>query len=222
MRRSRPRLQLGLVLATALVVAASFAGTEHLLDQALHHLPTLVVLPLLAVAARRRWLGDGAFAATILFLWIHTLGARYLYSFVPYDDWARAVLGKSVTETFGFRRNHYDRLVHAAYGFLLTFPQVELLERRLGTRAALGTSLALVLAVGSLYEMAEWGVAITLDPVHADRYNGQQGDAWDAQKDTALAFLGAIVATGALALSRKDLSSPGACGARPRSPRATG
>jgi putative membrane protein len=219
--RSRPSLQLGLVLATVLVVAASFVGTEHLFDLALHHLPTLVVLPLLAHGARRRWLGDGAFVATILFLWIHTLGARYLYSFVPYDDWARAVFGSGVTETFGFRRNHYDRLVHAAYGFLVTFPQVELLERRLGTRAAFAASLALVLAVGSLYEMAEFGVAIALDPVHADRYNGQQGDAWDAQKDTALAFLGAVVATAAIALGRRGLS-PGACGVRPRSPPARG
>jgi putative membrane protein len=200
--RSRTGLQLGLVLATTLGVAASFAGSEHLRDQALHHLPMLVVLPLLALAARRRWLPDGAFAATILFLWIHTLGARYLYSFVPYDDWARAAFGRDVTETFGFRRNHYDRLVHAAYGFLITFPQVELFARRLRTRAALGVSLALVLAVGSLYEMAEWAVAITLDPVHAERYNGQQGDVWDPQKDTALAFLGALLATVWIAVSK--------------------
>ena len=27
----------------------------------------------------------------------------------------------------------------------------------------------------------------------ADRYNGQQGDVWDAQKDMALATLGAIL-----------------------------
>lgn len=33
-----------------------------------------------------------------------------------------------------------------------------------------------------------------LAPDAADAYNGQQGDAWDAQKDMALALAGALVA----------------------------
>ncbi len=210
MKRSHPGFQLGLGLMTAVLVLLSFAGTEHPLDQTLHHLPTFVVLPVLVHAARRRWMSDGAFGATILFLWIHTLGARYLYSFVPYDEWARALFGASVTECLGFRRNHYDRFVHVAYGFLLTFPQVELMERRFGFRAALAGSLALVLAVGSLYEMAEWGVAVVLDPVHADRYNGQQGDLWDAQKDTALALLAAVLASLAIGVRRASRRRPDA------------
>lgn len=76
MKRARPRLQLGLVAVTTLLVGASFLGAAHLLDQTLHHLPTFLALPLLARAAYRSWLGDEAFLATILFLWIHTLGAR--------------------------------------------------------------------------------------------------------------------------------------------------
>jgi len=37
----------------------------------------------------------------------------------------------------------------------------------------------------------------------ADDYNGQQGDMWDAQKDMALAGLGALIAIGWAALRRK-------------------
>jgi len=43
------------------------------------------------------------------------------------------------------------------------------------------------------YEVFEWVLSLALSPEQADAYNGQQGDFWDAQKDMALAMLGAIV-----------------------------
>lgn len=45
-----------------------------------------------------------------------------------------------------------------------------------------------------IYELVEWGIGVMLAPEAAERYNGQQGDMWDAHKDMALASLGAIVA----------------------------
>ena len=43
-----------------------------------------------------------------------------------------------------------------------------------------------------VYELFEWSLAITLSEEAAENYNGQQGDAWDAHKDMALASLGAL------------------------------
>ena len=43
------------------------------------------------------------------------------------------------------------------------------------------------------YEIFEWLLTIVAAGETADRYNGQQGDIWDAQKDMALAALGAIL-----------------------------
>lgn len=54
-------------------------------------------------------------------------------------------------------------------------------------------ALEFILATSAVYEIAEWLVAVTLAPDWADHYNGQQGDVWDAQKDMALAALGAAV-----------------------------
>jgi hypothetical protein len=35
--------------------------------------------------------------------------AHYTYSEVPHDKWAEALIGITITEPFGFSRNHFDR-----------------------------------------------------------------------------------------------------------------
>lgn len=47
--------------------------------------------------------------------------------------------------------------------------------------------------MSALYEIFEWGLTFALSPEDAGAYNGEQGDAWDAQKDMALALAGAAV-----------------------------
>lgn len=116
---------------------------------------------------------------------LHVLGARYLYSYVPYDDWSYWLWGKTVSGYFGFTRNHYDRLVHFAYGLLLVYPASEVLSRHCHVSLRVGGWLAVqfILATSALYEIGEWALAISVAPDWAEHYNGQQGDRWDAQKD---------------------------------------
>ena len=52
---------------------------------------------------------------------------------------------------------------------------------------------SIVVVLGCLYELAEWCLAVIVDPAQAEAYNGQQGDAFDAQKDMALNLLGALL-----------------------------
>ena len=161
----------------------------------LQHIPTM----LLIVAAPwllRRWpLSTASVACIAAFMALHTLGGRYAYSNVPYDDWTRALAGASLSDVFGWTRNHYDRLVHFAFGALSVGPVAEIARRRggLGLRGAALTVLGWVLAISCLYEILEWLLTIVAAGETADRYNGQQGDIWDAQKDMALAALGAIM-----------------------------
>lgn len=68
----------------------------------------------------------------MLFLALHSLGGRYTYTDVPYDAVAQAIFGRTVSETFGFERNHYDRLVHLSYGLLAVRPGCEALQRHIG------------------------------------------------------------------------------------------
>ena len=135
---------------------------------------------------------------------LHTLGGRYAYSNVPYDDWARALSGTSLSDAMGWTRNHYDRLVHFAFGALSVIPVAEIARRwgGLSPRGAALTVVAWALAISCLYEIFEWLLTIVAAGETADRYNGQQGDIWDAQKDMALATLGAILLLPVLRRSR--------------------
>ena len=171
----------------------------------LHHLPTFVLL-LAAPFLLGRWpLSNRALGCLIVFFALHTVGGRYTYTNVPYDAVARALTGHTVSETFGLARNHYDRLVHFAYGLLAVLPVSEALQLHLGLRRRTATYIAVesVLAVSLLYEVFEWLLTLTMKGPLADAYNGQQGDIWDAQKDMALAASGALLATLFLRLKRR-------------------
>ena len=170
----------------------------------LQHGPT-IALALAAPWLLRRWpLSNGAVGCITLFLLLHTLGGRYIYSSVPYDDWARSMTGHDLSGTFGWQRNGYDRLVHFAFGLLLTHPLAQIARRRGGM--TLGWSLAFgfvtIGVISALYESIEWLLTLMAEGETADWYNGQQGDVWDPQKDMAAAQVGALIALLILGLRR--------------------
>ncbi len=197
---TKSRLSTGLVIATGLLTAASFAGAPYPRELTLQHAPTAGALAGLGLAIRYGWLRFSSVVCVLAFLWLHIVGARWIYSFVPYDAWSEAWLGTSISEAFGWRRNHYDRLVHLASGLCLVPPAAECLRRYggMGPRGAAVQSIAVVLAIGALYEILEWVLAVTLSPEQAEAYNGQQGDVWDPQKDLLMAAIGSSVAAVAI------------------------
>jgi putative membrane protein len=168
----------------------------------MQHVPTALAAVVLGWVSNRFVISRLSFAAIILFLCLHTVGARYLYSYTPYDAWSERLLGINITETFGFERNHYDRLVHFSFGLLLAVPVQEFERRYLGLSLAVASVLAIecIIATSASYEMIEWLVAVVFTPEWADQFLGQQGDPFDAQKDMALATAGAILSIGTLAL----------------------
>lgn len=184
------------------VVAATWWRPPHPAEQAMHHSLTVLGLAALILVQRRRPLPYSSFLLIMIFLVLHSVAARWIYSFVPYDEWTQQLFGVRLSDLFGWRRNNFDRLVHLSYG--LCFGPV--LFHRL--RAAGGRSLRwaavvavdLVLSTSALYELFEWAIAMTLAPGAAEAYNGQQGDIWDAQKDMSLATGGAVLAVTVAAL----------------------
>lgn len=127
---------------------------------------------------------------------LHLFAARWSYSSVPYEDWFAALGMGGIGETFGFKRNMFDRLVHFAFGMVAVIPAVELSMRygRLGRGQGLTFAALLVLAVGGLYEIFEWSLTMLLSPDDAGAYNGEQGDIFDSQKDMTIAALGMLLA----------------------------
>ncbi len=165
----------------------------------LHQVGTLIFLTIM-IATYHYWrISAHAYVLATEFLLIHIVGAHYLYSYVPYDDWTQLLFGFRLNEVFGWQRNMYDRLVHFSYGLLLFKAMYESLRYVLkiqSTKLLILITLMLNMSTSLLYELLEWGVAITLSPEAAEAYNGQQGDIWDAHQDMALALLGGLIATG--------------------------
>ncbi len=98
-------MQLAWLLLSCLLLGLSMIRPPYPLEQALQHAPTLVATVVLGVAARRRWLSNSSFACLIAFWLLHLVGARYIYSYVPYDDWLTWLTGGSLRGYFGWTRN---------------------------------------------------------------------------------------------------------------------
>jgi putative membrane protein len=202
---SRNRYQQILWLSVLAALLASSVGAPFPDQMALQHIPTVAFLVAWPLLARRYPLSNSAVTCLVAFLLLHVLAARYIYSYVPYDDWSRRLLGFELTARFGFRRNHFDRLVHFAFGALWVRPVWEIFTRyfRVPRRFAYYAAFEFVLAFSMLYELVEWGLSLLLAGADADAYNGQQGDLWDAQKDMSFAVLGAILALLVLFVTRR-------------------
>ncbi|MDH4098069.1 MAG: DUF2238 domain-containing protein [Nitrospira sp.] len=158
-------------------------------------LPTVLVL-LLIVTHRLFPLSHASYALITLFLTLHAVGAHYTYAEVPLGLWMEAA--------FHLGRNHFDRIVHFSFGFLLAYPMEELFRLGAGVRGWLLYYLPVmtVLGLSGLWEIIESWVAGAVHPELGITYLGSQGDVWDAQKDIAVALYGALLCVTILAAVR--------------------
>lgn len=166
-------------------------------DWALENVLTVAAIGLLVATRRVLPLSNTSYGLLFAFLCLHAIGAHYTYSLVPWDDALRSVSGTSLNEVIGATRNHYDRVVHLAYGLLLVLPLREWLMRHAGVRGFWSYFLPMdiVLSTSALYELIEWGAALLFGGDLGAAFLGTQGDEWDTHKDMALAALGALIAT---------------------------
>jgi len=188
-----PRVLLALLTLLSVALAiAPYDRADWLLENAL----LFVGVGVLVATRKALPLSRLSYTLVFVFMCLHAVGAHYTYSLVPYDDWFRAVTGRTLSSLTGAERNHYDRLVHFSYGLLLAYPAREVFLRVADVRGFWGYYLPLdvVMATSMLYELIEWGAASAFGGDLGTAYLGTQGDPWDAQKDMALATLGAIIA----------------------------
>ena len=163
---------------------------------ALENSLVVVGLAVLFFSYRTLPLSRASYTLIFLFLCLHEIGSHYTYAGVPYGDWLRSLFGSTLAEELGSDRNHYDRIVHFFYGLLLAYPIREVFLRVADVRGFWGYYLPLdvTMATSMLYELIEWGAAVLFGGDLGVAYLGTQGDPWDAQKDMALATVGACVA----------------------------
>jgi len=137
-----------------------------------------------------------AYFFIFLFLLLHTIGGHYTYSRVPFGFW--------LAEVFNLSRNHYDRIVHFSFGFLIAIPFREFFAKVAKAKGAWAyyLPLCIVISFSALYEIAEFFVVAFMNPVQGALFLGQQGDIWDSQKDMFLATTGAFISLSTIFIIR--------------------
>ena len=184
-------------LAFAFAWANSLVGTTDVANWLLENTLTFIFVFLLIVTYKNHQFSDLSYLLICVYLCLHVYGSKYTYSENPFGYWLQDVLHLS--------RNHYDRIVHFSFGFLLAYPMREMFLKWLKYPrwVAWLLPIEITLSISAFYELIEWAVADLFFKSHGDSYLGTQGDIWDAQKDIFLAFCGAIIATTIVSLIKR-------------------
>lgn len=175
--------------AFVLVWVNSLLGTTDLANWLLENTLVFAFIGVLVFTYKKHQFSDLSYLLICGYLCLHVYGAKHSYAENPLGYWLQ--------ETFQTPRNHYDRIVHFSFGFLLAYPMREVFLRwaKFPKWVAWLLPIEITLSVSGFYELIECAVAEILFPSQGPAYLGTQGDAWDAQKDIFLAFSGAILAT---------------------------
>ncbi|MEY4608840.1 MAG: hypothetical protein RL625_1057 [Gemmatimonadota bacterium] len=178
-------------------------------DWLLENLLVFVILILLVATYRRLRFSNLAYTGIFAFLVLHEIGAHHTYSLVPYDAWAAQLTGRTISDWFGFERNHFDRVVHFLYGICFAPATLELFEAKAPPKGIwrLILPVAFMNSHAVLYETLEWVATAVFGGELGAAYLGTQGDVFDAQKDMALAFAGSVIALSILVVRRRRESS---------------
>ncbi|MFO0775678.1 MAG: DUF2238 domain-containing protein [Nitrospiraceae bacterium] len=149
-------------------------------------LPALFVMALIATY-RYFPLSPLSYVLITAFLTLHTIGVHYTYEGTPIGAWLDRFLHLG--------RNHFDRIVHFSFGFLLAYPMEEAFRLLAHARGWVLYYLPVITVLGlsGLWEILESWVTQLVHPEMGPAYLGAQGDVWDPQKDMAAAMYGSLL-----------------------------
>lgn len=177
--------------------ANSYIGNTDTANWLLENTLTFIFMGFLIYSYKKYRFSDLSYLLICVYLCLHVYGSKYTYAENPFGYWLKDALELS--------RNHYDRIVHFSFGFLLAYPMREMFLKWLKFPKWVAWTLPVevTLSVSGFYELVEWAVADVFFKAQGAAYLGTQGDIWDAQKDVFLAFSGAIIATTIVSLVKK-------------------
>ncbi len=190
------------ILAIFVVVFLALAWSpSYREDWLLENVLVFLLVPFFIATYRRLPLSRISYVSLLGFLVLHEIGSHYTYAEVPYDAAFESLFGRGLNDLVGWERNHYDRIVHFLYGLLITYPTREIFLRVANARGLWGYLFPLLVVMSSslLFEMIEWAAALIFGGDLGMAYLGTQGDVWDSHKDSALATLGSLIASFAIA-----------------------
>jgi putative membrane protein len=166
----------------------TFAFTTDITNWFTENALTVVFLLGLTISFKKFKFSNLSYTLIFIYICLHIYGAMYTYAENPLGYWIKDLLGLS--------RNHYDRIVHFSFGFLLAYPMRDYFKNwfEWPNWVCWVLPAEITMSFSGMYELIEWLVADVFFPSEGVAYLGSQGDVWDAQKDMGLAFIGAILA----------------------------
>jgi putative membrane protein len=177
--------------------AWTFAGTTDRANWFTENALTILFVGGLAITHRRFRFSDLSYTLMFVYILLHVYGAMYTYAENPLGYWLK--------DHLGWERNHYDRIVHFSFGFLLAYPMRDYFHNHFQWPRWVCWTLPveITMSFSAAYELIEWAVSEVFFPAQGPAYLGTQGDVWDAQKDMGLAFSGAVLAMLLFSTARK-------------------
>ncbi len=166
---------------------STLIGTTNISNWIMENVLTIIFLFILIISYKKFKFSDLSYFLIFVYLLLHVYGAKHTYAENPFGYWMK--------DAFNFNRNHYDRIVHFSFGFMLAYPMRDFFLNKMQFPNWVSWSLPIeiTLSFSCLYELVEWGVADVFFPEQGIAYLGTQGDIWDAQKDMFMAFCGALL-----------------------------
>jgi putative membrane protein len=187
--RTRPSpYELGLLAIVVVVFVWSAISPHDRFTWSLEVFPVILGVPALIYVYPRFRFSPLVYTLIAIHALILMVGGKYTYAEVPFGFW--------IQRSFGFARNHYDRIGHFAQGFVPAMVAREIFIRRSPLRGSRWLPFVVIcfcLAFSALYELIEFWTALATGEA-ADAFLGTQGDPWDTQWDMMLALIGAIAA----------------------------
>ncbi|MCA9364642.1 MAG: DUF2238 domain-containing protein [Candidatus Moranbacteria bacterium] len=160
----------------------------------LENILVVIAVPTIIILGKYFRFSNISYTCIVAFMILHMIGAHYTY--------AEAPLGSGIGEWFGSNRNIYDRIVHFSFGFLWVYPVREVLLRVAKIRGfwSYVVPLEMAFSFSAIFEIFEWFIVVASNEETGVAFLATQGDIWDAQKDMALAALGAFVTLSSIAV----------------------
>src|SRR5688500_18317415 len=102
------------LLVFLIVWADSLIGTSDIANWLLANSLVIIFVIGSLIAYRYYQFSELSLLLITLYLCLHVYGAKHSYAENPFGFWLQDV--------FNWERNHYDRIVHFAFGFFLAYP----------------------------------------------------------------------------------------------------
>ena len=106
------------IVSFFLIWVSTFIGTTDIKNWFLENTLTFIFLIFLIFTFKKFQFSDVSYLLICIYLCLHVYGSKYTYAENPLGYW--------IKDQLHLQRNHYDRIVHFSFGFLLAYPMREM------------------------------------------------------------------------------------------------